>query len=89
MQGELFRREEFGISTPEERRLSLSCPYSSSLGSFIVYNCVGDRVPELRWGVFNTGGDIAQGLWNMSSLQQAHAARGWSLPQLVAAAAGG
>jgi len=56
--------------------------FGSSLGSFVLYNCVGDQVPELRWGVFNTGGNIAQGLWRMASLQQAHAARGWSLPQL-------
>ena len=56
--------------------------FGSSLGSFIFYNCVGDQVPEFRWGVFNTGGNIARGLWNMASLQQAHAARGWSLPQL-------
>jgi hypothetical protein len=32
--------------------------FGSSLGSFILYNCVGRKVPELRWGVFNTGGNI-------------------------------
>lgn len=56
--------------------------FGSSLGSFILYNCVGHQVPELRWGVFNTGGNIAQGLWNMPALRQLHAARGWSLPRL-------
>jgi hypothetical protein len=56
--------------------------FGSSLGSFILYNCVGREVPELRWGVFNTGGNIARGLWNMPTLRQAHAARGWSLPRL-------
>jgi len=54
----------------------------SSLGSFILYNCVGHGIPELRWGVFNTGGNIARGLWNMTTLRQVHEARGWSLPRL-------
>jgi len=39
--------------------------FGSSLGSFILYNCIGQAIPELRWGVFNTGGNIARGLWNM------------------------
>jgi len=56
--------------------------FGSSLGSFILYNCVGRGIPELRWGVFNTGGNIARGLWNMPALRQLHAARGWSLPRL-------
>jgi hypothetical protein len=56
--------------------------FGSSLGSFIFYNCVGREIPELRWGVFNTGGDIAQGVWNMPDLRQLHVARGWSLPRL-------
>lgn len=56
--------------------------FGSSLGSFILYNCVGREIPELRWGVFNTGGNIARGLWNMPMLRQVHVARGWSLPLL-------
>jgi hypothetical protein len=56
--------------------------FGSSLGSFILYNCVGHEIPELRWGVFNTGGNIAQGMWNMPALRQLHVARGWSLPRL-------
>jgi hypothetical protein len=60
----------------------------SSLGSFILYNCVGDAVPELRWGVFNTGGDIAQGMWRLDGARQAHVRRGWSLARLEAAWAG-
>ena len=55
--------------------------FGSSLGSFILYNCVG-KIPELRWGVFNTGGNIAQGMWKMLDLRQLHVARGWSLPRL-------
>jgi hypothetical protein len=56
--------------------------FGSSLGSFILYNCVGRGVPELRWGVFNTGGNIAQGMWKMLELRELHVARGWSLPRL-------
>ena len=56
--------------------------FGSSLGSFILYNCVGDEIPELRWGVFNTGGNIARGLWTMPELRERHVARGWSLPRL-------
>ena len=59
--------------------------FGSSLGSFIFYNCVGDQVPELRWGVFNTGGDIAQGMWRLEGARQAFARRGWSLDRLSAA----
>jgi hypothetical protein len=56
--------------------------FGSSLGSFILYNCIGHQIPELRWGVFNTGGNIARGMWNMPMLRQLHVARGWSLPRL-------
>jgi hypothetical protein len=56
--------------------------FGSSLGSFILYNCVGPKVPELRWGVFNTGGNLAQGMWSMPTLRQLHEARGWSLQRL-------
>jgi hypothetical protein len=62
--------------------------FGSSLGSFILYNCVGREIPELRWGVFNTGGNIARGLWNMPSLRQLHETRGWTLPRLEEAWAG-
>jgi hypothetical protein len=56
--------------------------FGSSLGSFIFYNCIGHEIPELRWGVFNTGGNIARSVWNMPMLRQLHIARGWSLPRL-------
>jgi hypothetical protein len=59
--------------------------FGSSLGSFILYNCVGSadgKIPELRWGVFNTGGNIAAGLWRMQELRLAHEASEWSLPRL-------
>ena len=56
--------------------------FGSSLGSFVLYNCIGREIPELRWGVFNTGGDIARGLWQIPDLRQRHLERGWSLPRL-------
>ena len=56
--------------------------FGSSLGSFILYNCIGREISELRWGVFNTGGNIARGVWNMPTLRQRHVERGWSLPRL-------
>ena len=59
--------------------------FGSSLGSFIFYNCVGDRMPELRWGVFNTGGDIAQGMWRLDGARRKHVQAGWSLDRLSAA----
>jgi hypothetical protein len=62
--------------------------FGSSLGSFILYNCVGDAVPELRWGVFNTGGDIAQGMWRLDGARRQHLLAGWSLDRLEAAWAG-
>ena len=56
--------------------------FGSSLGSFILYNCIGREIPELRWGVFNTGGNIARGLWRIPAVKQRHVERGWSLPRL-------
>jgi hypothetical protein len=59
--------------------------FGSSLGSFILYNCVGDGIPELRWGVFNTGGNIARGMWRLPEARRRHLDRGWSLTRLEAA----
>ncbi|HEU5389717.1 MAG TPA: hypothetical protein VFV73_27840 [Streptosporangiaceae bacterium] len=59
--------------------------FGSSLGSFIFYNCVGDQVPDLRWGVFNTGGDIAKGMWRLEGARRLHVEAGWSLDHLSAA----
>ena len=56
--------------------------FGSSLGSFILYNCVGREIPDLRWGVFNTGGNIARGVWTMPMARQRHVERGWSLTRL-------
>jgi hypothetical protein len=59
--------------------------FGSSLGSFILYNCVGQEIPALRWGVFNTGGDIARGMWRLRPARRAHLRKGLSLPELEAA----
>jgi biotin operon repressor len=59
--------------------------FGSSLGSFILYNCIGDGIPELRWGVFNTGGNIARGMWRLPEARRRHLDRGWSLTRLEAA----
>jgi hypothetical protein len=59
--------------------------FGSSLGSFILYNCIGDGIPELRWGVFNTGGNIAQGMWRLPEARRRHMLQGWSLTRLEAA----
>jgi hypothetical protein len=59
--------------------------FGTSLGSFIFYNCVGDAVPELRWGVFNTGGNIAQGMWRLDGARRQYVQHGWSLDRLEAA----
>jgi hypothetical protein len=56
--------------------------FGSSLGSFILYNCIGREIPELRWGVFNGGGNIARGVWNMPMARQRYVEQGWSLPRL-------
>jgi hypothetical protein len=45
-------------------------------------HCVGREIPELRWEVFNTGGNIAGGVWNIPMLRQRHVERGWPLPRL-------
>jgi hypothetical protein len=62
--------------------------FGGSPGSFILCGCAGRNVPGLRWGVFNTGGNIAQGMWKMPDLRQPHVARGWPLPRLEEARAG-
>jgi len=73
------------ISRLKSQGVTESGFFGSSLGSFIFYNCIGREIPELRWGVFNTGGSVARGLWTMPMLKQRHVERGWSLLRLEAA----
>jgi len=56
----------------------------SSLGSFIAYNCLGD-IPELSWGVLNTGGNITDAIWSFASERQKFAANGYTQQSLAKA----
>jgi hypothetical protein len=56
--------------------------FGSSLGSFVLYNCIGDEIPELCWGVFNTGGNIARGMWRLRPARRSHLRKGFSLREL-------
>jgi len=58
--------------------------FSTSLGSFIAYNCVS-RIPQLRWGVFNTGGNIADALFRIKKSRQSHEKKGVTLRQVTEA----
>ena len=49
--------------------------FGSSLGAFIAYNCVS-RIPQLRWGVFNTGGNIAEAMWRIRKPRRNHQKKG-------------
>lgn len=58
--------------------------FGSSLGAFIAYNCVA-RIPQLRWGVFNTGGNIAEAMWRFKGPRNKHLKKGISLGELTKA----
>jgi hypothetical protein len=58
--------------------------FSSSLGAFIAYNCVA-RIPELRWGVFNTGGDIAEAMWRIRKPRRKHQQKGVTKEEIAKA----
>jgi len=55
--------------------------YGTSLGSFILYNVLS-AIPELRWGVFNTGGNLAQSVWRLAKARKAFMAQHISLNDL-------
>ena len=55
--------------------------FGSSLGAFILYSAVA-VVPELNWGVLNTGGDMAVGLWKLKKPRQRFEAAGIDLKKL-------
>jgi hypothetical protein len=55
--------------------------FGSSLGSFIMYSCLND-VKELRWGVLNTGGNIARGMWRIKKPKEIFEAKGWTEAKL-------
>lgn len=55
--------------------------FGTSLGSFIMYSCLND-VKELRWGVLNTGGNIARGVWRIKKPKEIFEAKGWTEDKL-------
>ncbi len=55
--------------------------FGTSLGSFILYDCLS-TIPELKWGVFNTGGNLAQSVWRLPKARQAFEAHHIDLPAL-------
>jgi hypothetical protein len=58
--------------------------FSTSLGAFIAYNCVS-QIPQLRWGVFNTGGNIAEAMWRIKKPRRNHEKKGLTLEQVAKA----
>lgn len=59
--------------------------FGSSLGAFIAYNCVARLPHYLRWGVFNTGGNIAEATWRLEKPRQIHEQKGITKQDLIKA----
>lgn len=59
--------------------------FGSSLGAFLAYNCVSRFPRQLRWGVFNTGGDVAEAMWRIKKARRKHQKQGVTQEQLSAA----
>lgn len=55
--------------------------FGTSLGAFILYNCIND-CKDLKWGVLNTGGNAAQAIWKMKAIRKKHEAKGITLSAL-------
>lgn len=58
--------------------------FGSSLGAFIAYNCLGS-VPELAWGIMNTGGNITEAVWSFQAERSAFKAKGYTKDTLAKA----
>jgi len=56
--------------------------FATSLGAFIAYVCVS-RIADLRWGVFNTGGDIAEAMWRIKTARRKHVRKGVAKKEVV------
>lgn len=69
------------VSAFRKQGVTEFCFLGSSLGTFILYNCIND-VKALQYGVFNTGGNIAHGMWKLPRARRSHQKRGISLPML-------
>jgi hypothetical protein len=55
--------------------------FGSSLGAFIMYNCIA-AIPELRWGVLNTAGDAAHAVFTKRKLRRSHSKAGYTQDEL-------
>ncbi|MDB5183092.1 MAG: hypothetical protein JWO47_876 [Candidatus Saccharibacteria bacterium] len=53
----------------------------SSLGSFIIYNCLA-VLPELKWGIINTGGEVADAVWSDKVMRKPYEANGYTKENL-------
>lgn len=55
--------------------------YGTSLGAFVLFNAVAVG-PDLRWGIFNAGGNIARGVWELKRTRRAFEKQGYTLDDL-------
>lgn len=55
--------------------------FGSSLGAFIMYNCIA-VIPDFQWGVLNTGGNAAQAVFTKRKLRRSHTKAGYSQEEL-------
>lgn len=53
----------------------------SSIGAFIAYNCLL-VLPELSWGIMNTGGNVADAVWSDEIIRKAYEANGYTKEKL-------
>ena len=55
--------------------------FGTSLGAFILYEAIS-VIPGFKWGVLNTGGDVAKGIWKIKRSRRAFIKNGYSLEKL-------
>lgn len=55
--------------------------FGSSLGAFIIYNCIA-LIPDFQWGVLNTGGNAAQAVFAKRKLRRSHLKAGYTEEEL-------
>lgn len=54
--------------------------FGSSLGAFIGYNLL--TLADLKWGVMNTGGGVADAIWSKRDLRDVYIPRGYTFESL-------
>lgn len=55
--------------------------YGTSLGGFVLYNIIA-KIPKLKWGVINAGGDAAEAVWQFRLLRKKFKKNGHTLDDL-------